>query len=341
MLLPEWTPLDAILLAYPSDKTDWAEDLATAETAFNDLIIALSAAAPVFVLGMQDVEVLAEKLPPGRQVTTLDLPLNDTWARDFAPLTISDGNQLTLLNFIFNGWGNKFLSDKDNAINRELFDFGFFQVPMRDIDLVLEGGSIESDGAGSLMTTTACLLNKNRNPLLSKEKIEENLKKNFGAEHILWLEHGHLEGDDTDAHIDTLARFCPDNLIIYQGCDDPEDSHYQALQAMAEAIKNFRNAKGEAYRTLALPWPQAKYDAEGQRLPATYANFLFANGFVFVPTYDDPADTPALALLKTALPDFQVVGVAASVFIRQHGSVHCLTMQLPRGTVHPDFLPTR
>ncbi len=340
MLLPEWTPLDAILMAYPTAQTDWADDLAAAEAAFNDLIIAVSAAAPVFVIGMQEVENLAEKLPPGRQVTTLALPFNDTWARDFAVLTVAHADDLTVLNFTFNGWGNKFSSAQDNAINNELFDFGFFQVPMRDIDLVLEGGSVESDGAGSVMTTTACLLNKNRNHLFSKESIEENLKIYFGAEQILWLNHGHLDGDDTDAHIDTLARFCPDNLIIYQGCDDPEDSHYQALQAMAEEIKNFRNAQGEPYRTLALPWPQAKYDSEGQRLPATYANFLFANQFLFVPTYDDPADATALALLKAALPDFQIVGVAASVFIRQHGSVHCLTMQLPRGTVHPDFLQT-
>lgn len=344
MLLPEWTALDAIVMAYPTAKTDWAgespADVTAAENAFNALIIALTAAAPVFVIGMQDFEKIAEKLPPGRQVTTLDVPFNDTWARDFAPLTVLDGENLTLLNFIFNGWGNKFASEKDNAINRELADFGFFQVPLRDIDLVLEGGSVESDGQGTVLTTSACLLNPNRNPALSKEQIENALKKHFAAEQILWLEHGHLDGDDTDAHVDTLARFAPNNLLIYQGCDDPNDAHYANLQKMAESLQNFRNAKGERYRTLALPWPQAKYDEKGQRLPATYANFLFANQYLFVPTYDDPADAEALALLQSALPDFQVVGVAASVFIRQHGSLHCLTMQLPRGTVHPDFLLT-
>ena len=234
-----------------------------------------------------------------------------------------------LLDFTFNGWGGKFAAEKDNAVSRKLHACGAFgTTPLRTVDLVLEGGSIESDGQGTLLTTTECLLNPNRNPHLSKEQIEEQLKSELGVSTILWLEHGYLAGDDTDAHIDTLARLCPDQTIVYVACDDPTDEHFAPLKAMERELEQFAG-----YRLLPLPWPGAKYDAEGHRLPATYANYLVINGAVLVPTYNDPADLQALEVVGKAFPDREIIGIDCSTLILQHGSLHCITMQIPEGVV--------
>ena len=202
--------------------------------------------------------------------------------------------------------------------------------------MVLEGGAIETDGQGTLLTTEACLLNHNRNPRLDRAAIEMKLREDFGVERILWLSHGHLEGDDTDSHIDTLARFCDPQTIAYVRCDDPEDSHYPSLAAMEEQLKTLRQADGSPYRLIALPWPRPCFDPDdGHRLPATYANFLIINGAVLVPTYADAADAEALATLAEAFPGRDIVPIDCRSVIRQHGSLHCLTMQLPRGTLTP------
>ncbi len=258
-----------------------------------------------------------------------DLPTNDTWARDFGPITIEEDGRPVLLDFTFTGWGGKFAAEKDNAVSRKLHAAGAFgTTPLRTVDLVLEGGSIESDGQGTLLTTTECLLNPNRNPHLSREQIEEQLKSELGVSTILWLEHGYLAGDDTDAHIDTLARLCPDKTIVYVACDDPADEHFAPLKAMEQELEQFAG-----YRLLPLPWPGAKYDSEGHRLPATYANYLVINGAVLVPTYNDPADSLALEVVGKAFPDREIIGIDCSTLILQHGSLHCITMQIPEGVV--------
>jgi agmatine deiminase len=197
----------------------------------------------------------------------------------------------------------------------------------------LEGGSIESDGCGTLLTTSQCLLNPNRNPDLNSEQIEKELRDTLGCQRILWLHHGHLLGDDTDAHVDTLARLAPNDTILYVVCDDPRDEHYPALSRMAEELAAFRTEAGQPYRLLPLPWPAARFDDDGQRLPATYANFLIINGAVLVPTYDDPQDAQALITVGAAFPDREIIGIDCSAIILQHGSLHCLTMQLPQGVL--------
>ncbi|NLX26701.1 MAG: agmatine deiminase family protein [Lentisphaerae bacterium] len=309
----EWEPQDAVLLAWPHENTDWAPVLKEARKTFDQIAYAIKRFQRVI------------RVAPD----AFNLPTDDTWARDFGPITIEENGAPLLLDFTFNGWGNKFPAEQDNRITRALHQLGAFgSTPLRSIDLVLEGGSIESDGEGTLLTTAECLLNPNRNPNLSKEQIETALRKELGVDTILWLNHGALLGDDTDAHIDTLARLAPDRTIVYTACNDPADEHYDELKKMEHELEAFSD-----YRLLPLPWPAPKYDNEGHRLPATYANYLVINGAVLVPTYNDPADDSALAVVQKAFPDREMIGIDCSTLILQHGSLHCVTMQIPKGVL--------
>jgi len=261
-----------------------------------------------------------------------DLPSNDTWARDHGFLTlVDDQGHARLLDYRFNGWGEKFAAELDNALNRRLYDLGVLQGEYIDcLDFVLEGGSIESDGRGTIFTTTGCLLAPHRNQPLSQAAIEARLLKDFGARRVLWIDHGSLTGDDTDGHIDTLVRICPDDTILYVGCDDPDDEQYEELRLMEAQLHTFRTLEGQPYRLLKLPMPRPIYD-DGDRLPATYANFLVVNGAVLCPTYAQPdLDAEALSLIAQAFPGRDIVGIDCRSVIRQHGSLHCCTMQFPQ-----------
>ena len=256
---------------------------------------------------------------------------NDTWARDHGFITLTDDEgHHRLLDFCFNGWGEKFPAELDNAINRRLYDEGKLGGDYVDcLDFVLEGGSIESDGRGTVFTTTGCLLAPHRNQPLTKEQIEERLKRDLHAERILWIDHGNLTGDDTDGHIDTLVRICPEDTLLYMGCDDPNDEQYDELRLMEEQLKTFRTLEGKPYRLLKLPMPCPIYDGD-DRLPATYANFLIINGAVLCPTYAQPdLDAEALRLIGEAFPGREIVGIDCRSIIKQHGSLHCCTMQFP------------
>ncbi len=309
----EWEPQDAVLLAWPHENTDWAPVLKEARQTFDHIARAVERFQRVI------------RVAPD----AFNIPTDDTWARDFGPITIEENGAPLLLDFTFNGWGNKFPAEQDNRITQTLHQLGAFgNTPLRSIDLILEGGSIESDGEGTLLTTAECLLNPNRNPILSKEQIETALRKELGIDTILWLNHGSLLGDDTDAHIDTLARLAPDRTIVYTACNDAADEHYDELKKMERELEAFPD-----YRLLPLPWPSPKYDDEGHRLPATYANYLVINGAVLVPTYNDPADDAALAVVQKAFPDREMIGIDCSTLILQHGSLHCVTMQIPKGVL--------
>ena len=257
---------------------------------------------------------------------------NDTWARDHGFITLTDDeDHHRLLDFCFNGWGEKFPAELDNAINRRLYDEGKLGGKYVDcLDFVLEGGSIESDGRGTVFTTTGCLLAPHRNQPLTKAQIEERLKRELHAERILWIDHGNLTGDDTDGHIDTLVRICPDDTLLYMGCDNPEDEQYAELRLMEEQLKTFRTIDGRPYRLKKLPMPRPIYDGD-DRLPATYANFLVINGAVLCPTYAQPdLDAQALRIIGEAFPDREIVGIDCRSIIKQHGSLHCCTMQFPQ-----------
>ncbi|MGD8176562.1 agmatine deiminase family protein [Marinimicrobium sp. ARAG 43.8] len=336
----EWEPQDAVMLTWPHRDSDWLplldevtqlyEGLVTVIADYADLIVAVPEAELESVwerLEAMHVDMSHVHLRPA--------PSNDTWARDHGPITVLVKDNPVLLDFRFNGWGDKFAHDLDNAITGRLHRDGAFPgVALQPQDWVLEGGSVETDGQGTLLTTEACLLNPNRNPSLSKTEVERRLKEAFGVRKINWLAHGHLKGDDTDSHIDTLARLCPNNVIAYVQCDDPEDEHYADLQAMETELKAMTDADNAPYTLVPLPWPGAVLNDDGERLPATYANFLIINGAVLVPQYDCPTDEQALEQVMQAFPGHHIFGVPCSVLIEQGGSLHCITMQLPEGVLY-------
>ena len=275
---------------------------------------------------------MAREIAKRENLLVVGEPSNDTWARDHGFITlVDDEGHARLLDYCFNGWGEKFPAELDNAINRRLYEEGKVKGEYTDcLDFVLEGGSIESDGKGTVFTTTGCLLAPHRNQPMTQADIEERLKQDLHAERIVWIDYGHLTGDDTDGHIDTLVRICPDDTILYVGCEDPEDEQYKDLQLMKAQLATFRTLEGKPYRLMELPMPRPIYDEGGYRLPATYANFLVINGAVLCPTYDQPdLDAEALRLIGEAFPDREIVGIDCRSVIKQHGSLHCCTMQYP------------
>lgn len=329
----EWEPHGAVMLSWPHKDTDWAPVLDEAIDCFVEIAKAIAREETLIVVA-PDVEeprrVLdCEKLP--NRILYLTVPTNDTWTRDFGPITVErDGNPV-ICDFKFNGWGLKFPADKDNLITRAMCNTGLLRGRYsNELSFVLEGGSIESDGQGTLMTTSQCLLSPNRNGAMSRDEIEEYLKSRFGLDRVLWLDYGALEGDDTDSHIDTLARLTPNDTILYVGTDDVTDSHYDELNKMKLQLQSFVTASGQPYNLIELPLPDAVYDEEGNRLPATYANFLIMNHSILMPVYRQPQkDELAAQIIKIAFPDHQVVKIDCSVLIKQHGSLHCVTMQVP------------
>ena len=379
----EWFPQSGVQLTWPHAATDWAPLLAEVDDCFirialeilvrNELLLIVTP-EPDRIKGLFHERIPSRLLP---HVRYFECPTNDTWARDHGFLTLMTESGPRLLDFQFNGWGGKFPSDLDNAINHrvkaqtELLHGDYSP----HLDFVFEGGSIESDGRGTLMTTSACLLSPNRNPGLTQPQIEERLLRWFHAERVLWLDHGYLAGDDTDSHIDTLARFCPGGTIAYVQCTDPADEHYEALTAMEEQLKGWplsnsprggkdfmssegltsgntalpptggvgegltppRGERGEGpcFRLIPLPLPSPIYDPDdGHRLPTTYANFLIINGAVLMPTYGQPEnDDLARRQLQKAFPKYDIVPIDCRVLIRQHGSLHCSTMQFPVGVL--------
>lgn len=334
----EWHPQWGVLLAWPHPDTDWADNLAAAETCYAQIITAISQRENVLLLchDAQHQTHIETVLGDTHNVHFMQMPYNDTWARDFGFITITENGKPLLLDFTFNAWGGKFEANWDNAINTHLITRPPIQGnTLETHPLVMEGGSLETDGQGTLLTTEICLLNPNRNPDLDRAAIETQLRQTLGVNRILWLAHGHLEGDDTDAHIDTLARFADPHTLIYMSCDDPSDTHYPALQAMEREIQALRQANGEPYRLFPIPLPAGIHDA-GRRLPASYVNFLIINGAVLLPIYGDGRCDPiAIAQTQAAFPQHEVIPIDCRALIAQNGSLHCVTMQIPQEVVNP------
>jgi agmatine deiminase len=330
----EWEEQSAVQLTFPHPETDWAPVLSSVLPCFVEIALAISRFEPVLIV-CQDVQLARNSFPDPipSAIHFLEAPNNDTWARDHGGITIEEQGKPVILDFVFNGWGLKFPADKDNLITGQLFKKGVFQAKYQHGGMVLEGGGIESDGQGTLLTTSECLLSPNRNPHMSRKDIEEVLMDRFGVNRVLWLEHGFLAGDDTDSHIDTLARLCTPDTIAYVKCIDLADEHFMELDLMEKELQQFRTEGGKPYKLVPLPWPDACYDETGERLPATYANFLIINNAVLVPTYQVPQDPEAIEIISSIFPDREVIGIDCSTLILQHGSLHCVTMQYPRGVV--------
>lgn len=327
----EWERQSYIQLTWPHAETDWAYMLEEVETCFLDIAHEIASRQPLLLVAPDFPEVLKD-FKYIDNVTFVKCPTNDTWARDHAFICMTDPHaDPQLLDFCFNGWGMKFAADKDNLINSRIKKHGIINGDyINRRDFVLEGGSIESDGKGTLLTTSLCLLSDNRNDVMSRKDIERYLIDCFNLKQVLWLDYGYLAGDDTDSHVDTLARLCPDDTIAYVKCNDTSDEHYNALLAMEEQLKTFRTTDGKPYRLLPLPMANAIYDDEGIRLPATYANFLIMNNAILYPTYNQPNnDNEAAKVLSEAFPGREIVGIDCRALIKQHGSLHCVTMQYP------------
>ena len=319
----EWEPQEGVQLTWPHAGTDWAPIL-------NDIIVVYHSMAREIARRERLIVVAPEDA--ARDCVKIICPTNDTWARDHGFISLVDDNgHRRLLDYKFNGWGEKFEASLDNAINRRLYDLGEIAGEYSDnLDFVLEGGSIESDGRGTIFTTSQCLLAPHRNQPMTKAEIEERLRRDLCAERVLWIDYGNLIGDDTDGHIDTIVRVCPDDTLLYMGCDNPEDEQYEDLRKMEAQLHSFRTLEGKPYRLMKLPMPHPIYDGE-DRLPATYANFLIINDAVLCPTYNQPdIDSEALRIIAKAFPDREIIGIDCCPVIRQHGSLHCCTMQFPK-----------
>ena len=333
----EWHTQWGVLLAWPHPDTDWADNLSDAERCYSEIISAITQHEQVLLLchdAQHQAHIQAKLAQTACQLARIvwvQQPYNDTWARDFGFITVFANQHPLLLDFTFNAWGGKFDATLDNAVNQRLIKQPLLaHNSLETHALVLEGGSLESDGQGTLLTTEICLLNPNRNPSLSKADIEQALKSSLGVERVLWLSQGHLEGDDTDAHIDTLARFADPQTIVYMSCDDPHDSHFAALQAMQQELQQLRQANGQAYNLIPIPLPQAIYQ-DGRRLPASYVNFLIINQAVLLPIYDDArTDAIAIAQMQRAFPQHLIIPIDCRALIAQNGSLHCITMQIPQ-----------
>jgi agmatine/peptidylarginine deiminase len=333
----EWEPLSGVILAWPHAGTDWAPRLAEVERAYVGLVSAVARFEPVLLcVADAQVEARARELLDGHveagRVTFARLPYDDTWLRDSGPITLHEGERFRLLDFHFTAWGGKFEAALDDRLVEGLQEQGRFQHAIRErVDFALEGGAIETDGDGTLLSTWRCL--HERHPTLPRAEVERVLRESLRQERVLWLERGYLEGDDTDAHIDTLARFASRETIVYQGCQDPSDSHYAELQAMAAELAELRTREGQPYGLFELPWARPILDG-GRRLAASYANFLIVDGAVLMPKYGDAADDKAALVLAEAFPDREIVQVDCRPLIWQNGSLHCLTMQLPEGVLN-------
>ncbi len=324
----EWEKQRAVLMAFPHPNSDWADDLKGALVPFIRIAQAIAYKEPVYII-CDDREAIAGLFCSTHNMSFIEIPTNDTWIRDYGYLSIIEDDQVKLLDFTFDGWGGKFKADLDNALNHTLHQKGYLgTTPLESIDFVLEGGSVESDGLGTILTTTSCLCNPNRNGGLNKEEITKKLQRYLGCNRILWLDHGYLAGDDTDGHIDTLARFIDPQTIAYVQCQDPTDEHYAELQRMEKQLQSFRTTQGEPYQLVPLPFPQAKYNQEGDRLPATYANFLISNGALIYPTYRVPQDKEAHEIFKRLFPSREIIPIECNKLIEQGGSLHCSTMQI-------------
>ena len=293
-----------VQLTWPHKDTDWAPILPEITDVYDNL---------------------AREIRKREQLLIVDdIPHNDTWARDHGFITVEENGKKILLDFCFNGWGEKFPANLDNAINRHLYEQGLISGTYENhLDFVLEGGSIESDGKGTIFITSCCLMAPHRNQPLTQLEIEKLLMQYLGAERVVWINHGSLIGDDTDGHIDTLVRICPNDTLLYIG----DDEDHPDLVSMEDELKTFRTLDGHPYRLLRLPLPRPIYD-DVDRLPATYANYLVVNGAVLVPTYNQPdLDQEAMNIIQQAFPDREIIGIDCRAVIKQHGSLHCCTMQ--------------
>ncbi|MGD8567157.1 MAG: agmatine deiminase family protein [Gammaproteobacteria bacterium] len=334
----EWEPQSGVMLTWPHDQSDWQPLLVDAESVFTDIAVQIAQAEKVLIVARNagHRQHIRSRLVTANvredHIRIALAPSNDSWARDHGPVTVVDHGKPLLLDFRFNGWGGKHPYQLDDQLTGQLDSQGCFQCPVQAMDFILEGGSIDTDGKGTLLTT-GCLLTATRNHDYSQTRIEQLLGETLGIRHVHWLNHGELLGDDTDAHVDTLARFVSPTRIAYVRCDNPTDEHYATLQQMEAELANLRDHNNKPYELTPLPLPDPVYNDEGRRLPATYANFLIINNAVLLPVYGQDKDRDAIAVMQNCFPSRKIIAINCLTLVKQAGSLHCVTMQLPEGVL--------
>lgn len=334
----EWEPQSGIMLTWPHEHSDWQPILRDVEPVFIQICLHASRFEKVLIVAYgTELQKHIHDLLSANQVNMNNILFaiarsNDSWARDHGAISVWDDDQLLLLDFEFNAWGGKYPYDLDNLISRSIEKQNLFRVKRQSVDFVLEGGSIESNGKGALLTTS-CLLTTTRNPGWTQQQIESQLQTQLGITQTHWLFHGELLGDDTDAHIDTLARFVSPARIVYVKCDDESDTHFPELQKMEQELKTLRTISNDPYELIPIPLPDPVFNSKGERLPATYANFLIINGAVLLPVYNQDKDRQAMDSLQKYFPSREIVAINCLSLIEQFGSLHCVTMQFPEGVL--------
>jgi agmatine deiminase len=332
----EWEPHAGTWLAWPHKEASWPGNFEPIPGVWVEMVRLLEAHERVDILVGDDtaaarVRALLREAGVGDTHTVLHcIPTDDAWVRDFGPTLVTrqvgGGSELAAVDWIYNAWGGKYPPwDHDDAVPRTIA--ALLGVPLFQPGMVLEGGSIDVNGYGTLLTTEACLLNPNRNPQLSREQIEQRLRDHLGVSHILWLGDG-IVGDDTDGHIDDLARFVGPCTVVTVLESDPADDNYERLQVNYDRLRQMTDQDGRPLRVVTLPMPAPRF-YQDQRLPASYANFYIANGVVLVPVFGDRHDATALDTLQGLFPRRRVVGIGAREMVWGLGAFHCVTQQQP------------
>ncbi|MFA5921469.1 MAG: agmatine deiminase family protein [Methylococcaceae bacterium] len=332
----EWEKQSAVLIAWPHKTGDFSNRLESVEQSYSVIADTITQYQKLIIVCRDDShqQHIQTLISNHDHIDFIHATVNDIWVRDTVFLSVEQDGVISHLNFLFNGWGEKYQHQNDNALNHKLLNAKPFKgKAYKDIDFILEGGSVESDGIDTILTTKQCLLNPNRNKGLTQQEIEQQLLQHLGAKRVFWLDQENLSGDDTDAHIDTLARFCSANTIAYTSCDDVDDLHYTSLKYMERQLQDLRTQAGDPYHLVPLPLPKPIYDEEGQQLPANYANFLIINHAVMAPVYGDPMDEVALKRLTDCFPQHEIIPIPCRPLVHQYGSLHCMTMQFPEGIV--------
>jgi agmatine deiminase len=334
-LLPEWTQQEAMMLVWPDKKTDWLPWLESVQRVYLNIIESLNQANTNVVLLVRSDEIknCLSRLKKSSRVLIVSAQYNDTWIRDYGFLSCASKADIRPIEFVFNGWGQKFDATKDNKINQDVLS-QLCQQPIKSINLVVEGGALEIDQYGTLLSTEFCLSNPKRNgdkPIIS---YQQDFERDLGAKHSIILQNGHLEGDDTDGHIDTLVRFTPNNgLVIQSAFNRPHDSHFEGLATLVKECQQIL----PTHQIYELPLPHI-INSQGDRLPASYANFLISNQHILCPIYQQAEDDLAMQVMQNAYPDFTIVPINCLPLVQQFGSLHCISMQIPCGILKPEVL---
>ncbi|MDD5321776.1 MAG: agmatine deiminase family protein [Methylococcales bacterium] len=332
----EWEKQSAVLIAWPHKTGDFSNRLDSVEQSYSVIADTITQYQKLIIVCLDDSHqhYIQTLISNHDHIDFIHATVNDIWVRDTVFLSVEQDGVISHLNFLFNGWGEKYRHQNDNDLNHKLLNGKPFKgKAYKDIDFILEGGSIESDGIDTVLTTKQCLLNPNRNKGLTQQEIEQQLFQHLGAKRVFWLDQENLSGDDTDAHIDTLARFCSANTIAYTSCEDADDLHYTSLTHMERQLQELRTQACDPYHLVPLPLPKPIFDEEGQQLPANYANFLIINHAVMVPAYGDPMDEVAMQRLADCFPQHEIIPIPCRPLVHQYGSLHCMTMQFPEGVV--------